>query len=97
MKFSNIDINHVTSKLLEYRVILVWLVVLGLLGFTLWRATIITDPQVDEEHMRVAEEDAAEEVELDLDAELETRINQLEPGAIDISLDGRGDRDPFNP
>ena len=98
MKLGSIDTQKIIDGLIKHRVIIAWLLVLVLLGFTLWQAVEITEQQVDSNYLEELREEAEQDgVTLDLEEELRDEIEDLESGAIDIGLDGRGERDPFNP
>ena len=98
MKLGKINTRQLLNKLMQYRVIIAWLLVLVLLGFTLWQALEITEQRVDSNYLEELREEAEQDgVALDLEQELRNEIEGLESGAIDIGLDGRGERDPFNP
>lgn len=98
MKLGNLDTQQLLNKVIQHRIIIAWLLVLVLLGFTLWQALQITEQQVDNDYLEELREEAEQEgIALDLEEELRDDIEGLESGAIDIGLDGRGERDPFNP
>lgn len=98
MKLGNLDIQQLLDKVIHLRVIITWLLVLVLLGFTLWQALQITEQQVDNDYLEELREETEQEgTALDLEEELRDDIEGLESGAIDIGLDGRGEQDPFNP
>ena len=98
MKLDKINPQHILTEVAKHKVVLIWLLILVLLGFTLWQALQITDQQVDQAHLEELREEAEEaSTALDLEEDLKDRIESLESGAIDIGLDGRGERDPFNP
>lgn len=87
-------LNHVYS----YRVIAIWLIVLGLLGFTLWQDLKISDPGIDQQYLqsqRSNQEQNATDIELD--DELRAQIDNLERIPVDTEPRDLGTQDPFNP
>lgn len=98
MKLDQLDINRILKPLYTYRIVIIWVLILGLLGFTLIQARQIADPQVDrallEEQRQTLAEDA---ITLELNDELESRMQRLQPSPIEASPEELGSRDPFNP
>lgn len=98
MKLDQLDLNRILKPLYTYRILVIWVLILGLLGFTLIQARQIADPQVDESLLEEQRQTLAEDtITLELNAELESRMQQLQPDPIDASPDELGSRDPFNP
>ena len=85
------------SFLARYRVIVVSLIVLGLLGYTLFRLQAISNPQIDEEYLDQKRADNPITGEIKVDDELIEKINDLEAIPVDVTPDNLGTNDPFNP
>lgn len=91
-------LTRILSHVYSYRVIAIWLVVLGLLGFTLWQDLKISDPGIDQQYLqsqRSSQEQNATDIELD--DELRARIDNLERIPVDTEPQDLGTQDPFNP
>lgn len=91
-------IRQIVSFIVRYRVILIWLVVLCLLGLTLWRLQAISDPEPDAHYINKQRENPENQVEkIQLPDELRRNIEQLQPNPVDVDPDQLGTQDPFNP
>lgn len=81
-----------------YRIILIWLVVFALIGFTLLQSIKISEPQVDRSYLqeqRTEQEKNATGIELS--EELREQINNLKRTPVDTDPENLGTTDPFNP
>lgn len=98
MKIKNFDIGAILHFLQKYSAIPIWLITLGLLGFTLWQADKVATPQTDHDRLKERRGEIREETAaLDIDEELKTRIERLQPTPVDTSPEALSTRDPFNP
>ncbi len=91
-------ISQIGQYIYTYRVIVLWCVILGLLGFTLWQSMKISDPGVDQAYLqqqRTAQEESATEILLD--ESLRETLNQLERTPVDVKAENLGTNNPFNP
>lgn len=92
------SIKLVKVCIYRYRVIIVWLVVLGLLGFTLWRLQAISNPQPDERYLEQQRNDEENQItDIQLNDDLREKIEILRPNPVDVDPENLGTQDPFNP
>lgn len=87
-----------TRYIYAYRIVAIWLLILGLLGFTLWQSLDISDPKINQtylEQQRKQQED--DTTGIVLDEALRSRINNLEQTPVNVEPGDLGTDDPFNP
>lgn len=92
------SLNTTIKYIYSYRIILIWLAILALLGFTLWQSLKISDPQVDREYLqeqRTKQQKNATDIELS--EELREQIHNLEHTPVDTEPEDLGTNDPFHP
>jgi cytoskeletal protein RodZ len=90
--------HQAISYIRSYRIILIWLLILGLLGFTLWQSLSISNPEANQtylEQQRSKQEESTTNIQLD--QQLRSRINNLERNPVDVEPENLGTEDPFNP
>lgn len=99
MKLNLIKSFHKTiDAVIRYRVLIIWLAIFLLLGFTLWRMQAISNPQPDEAYLQSQREDPKNQItDIKLSEELKREIDLLRPTPVDVDPDDLGTQDPFNP
>lgn len=91
-------ISRIISFIVRYRIIIVWLVILCLLGLTLWRLQSISNPEPDASYIKKQRENPDVQVaEIRLTDELRRDIELLRPNPVDVDPNRLGTQDPFNP
>lgn len=90
--------DHIIKFLHSYRVIVIWLIILGLVGFTLWQSLKISDPQIDKAYLEQKRSELKKEaIDVEMSSELETTINNLHKTPVETEPGDTGTQDPFNP
>lgn len=95
----NIDmkqLRNILTYINKYRLILVWLLILALFGFSLLRAQDISNPHADMDYLGEQREEI-ESTALDIDEDLRVQIEELLETPVDTDPDNLGTEDPFNP
>lgn len=97
-----LNVRHTLQRtatfVVRYKVILVWLIVLGLLGLTLWRLQSISNPEPDTQHIKMQRDNPENQVvEIKLSDDLRREIDRLRPNPVDVDPNQLGTQDPFNP
>lgn len=91
-------LNTIIRHIRAYRTILIWLAVLGLLGFTLVQSQKISDPRVDRAYLEAQRaEQEKSTASIELSETLREQINNLERTPVDTDPEELGTSDPFHP
>ncbi|MEX0748915.1 MAG: hypothetical protein WD467_02540 [Candidatus Saccharimonadales bacterium] len=97
MSIPNIQqLKRLPILLNRHRLIISWLVILGLFGFTLWQAQSISDPTHDPDYLR-RQQTELPSTTINIDTELQQRIEGLLETKVDAEANNLGTRDPFSP
>lgn len=90
--------DQITKFLHSYRVIVIWLIILGLVGFTLWQSLKISDPQIDKTYLEQKRSELKKKaIDVEMSSELETTVNNLNETPVETDPGDTGTQDPFNP
>jgi len=84
-------------KLLKkYHLILIWLLVLFLFGYSLWRFQAITNPKPDEVYLKNKQQ-TAQDIKIQIKDDLKAQIEGLQNTPVNTQPAQLGTPDPFNP
>ncbi|MEX0932148.1 MAG: hypothetical protein WDZ81_00895, partial [Candidatus Saccharimonadales bacterium] len=84
------------NKAVDHRIILIAILVLILVGFTLWRTRVLINPVPSQEYLQSERAEAATE-QIKIDPKLINQIEKLTQTQVDVSPKNLGTKDPFNP
>lgn len=88
-------IKKALAVLTKYRLVLIWLAILGVFGYTLLRLQAISNPQPNPDYIQKQQQNQTTKVEIK--DSLRTQLEQLVETRVDTQSDKLGSPDPFNP
>ena len=79
----------------RYKVVIIWVGLLGLFGYSLWKIQAISNPQPDPDYLKRQQQDQPTKIEIK--DSLRQQLENLEATPVDTRPDNVGNADPFNP
>jgi type VI protein secretion system component VasK len=88
--------QQVLKLVMRFRVIIISLFVLVLLGYSLWQLMQISRPRVDEAYIQ-QHQGNSENLKLEIKDSLKKQIEQLQPTPVNVQPSPGNQPDPFSP
>ncbi len=80
---------------IKYRLSLIWLLLLGLFGYSLFRLGAISNPAADPAYLK--DQQKTQATKFEIKDSLRSQLEQLVDTPVDTRPQGLGRPDPFNP
>lgn len=87
--------KQIIKYITQYHVAVIWVVLLGLFGFTLWKIQAISNPKPDPEYLKEKRLDQPSTIEIK--DSLRAQLEELENTPVNTQPSNVGIGDPFNP
>jgi len=90
-------IKKILDIIIQYHIVLITLVILGLFGYTLYKIQDISNPQVDPVYIESKRGSQPVATKLKIKDSVKSQIEQLQETPVNTQPGQLGTNDPFNP